>query len=314
MVDVLDSFIKLLTDWAPAGTYLSYAFVVRGLLAIILVSLVCGSVGSLVVGNRMSFFSDALAHCMFAGAALGVLVGLGIGAQRGGTFYQVGVPLIMVVLGAFMGLGIALVRERTGLSNDTVIGVFFALSIGLGAVLFNVLARQAFASPEQFLFGDPTAISTADLVMLVALACVTFVLLLLMSNQLMFTTFNISLARSRNVPVTLCNAAFIILLSLIVNLSLRTVGALLINALLIVPAAAAANVSRNMRQMFWISVLISLTVGVGGYLGCLAINHRLEWDLGQAGFIVLLAVAVFGVSMVIGPALRGQRPAVSRGG
>ena len=164
----------------------------------------------------------------------------------------------MVVLGAFMGLGIALRPRKTGLSNDTVIGVFFALSIGLGAVLFKVLARQAFASPEQFLFGDPTAISTADLVMLLALAGVTLVLLLLlMSNQLMFTTFNVSLARSRNVPVTLCNAAFIILLSLIVNLSLRTVGALLINALLIVPAAAAANVSRNMRQMFWLSVLAS---------------------------------------------------------
>lgn len=314
MTEWLDRIIQFLTTLAPADTYLSYPYIVRGLLAVLLVSLVCGAVGSLVVGNRMAFFSDALAHCMFAGAALGVLMGLAARAPRGGPFYEIGVPLIMVVLGALMGLGIAYVRGRTGLSNDTVIGVFFALSVGLGAVLFKVLARQAFASPEQFLFGDPTLINTNDLLMLIGLCVATLALLMFMSNQLMFTTFNVSLARSRNVPVGLCNAAFIVLLSLIVNLSLRTVGALLINALLIVPAAAAANISRNMRQMFWISVGLSVTISWVGYLSCLEINHRYDWDLGQSGFIVLLAVLAFGVTMVVGPRLRGQRPAVVRTG
>jgi len=304
----LDSLILQLTSLAPEGTYLSYPFAMKGLLAIVLVSLVCGAVGSLVVGNRMAFFSDALAHCMFAGAILGILLGLGIGAEAGGPYYEIGVPLIMTLLGALMGAGIAFVREKTGLSNDTVIGVFFALSIGVGAVQFKQVSRVKFATPEQFLFGDPNAIPSIDLLFLFLLAILTLAILVLISNQLLFTTFNLSLARSRNLPVRFYNIVFIVLLSLIVNLSLRTVGALLINALLIVPAATAANLCSNLRQMFWTSLGLSFGVSVVGYLWSLELNERLGWEMGQAGFIVVLAVVAFAVSMVLGPLIRGRRP------
>src|SRR5262245_8208834 len=103
---------------------LQFTFYVAAFLAVILVSVVCGMAGSLVVGNRMSFFSDAMAHCAFAGVALASLGLILSGVPR--AEQQVYVPPLMVGFGALIGVAIAFVRERTSLASDTVIGVFFA--------------------------------------------------------------------------------------------------------------------------------------------------------------------------------------------
>src|SRR5262249_43525958 len=129
----LDRGIDAFTRLFPPLTFFSLPWNVRGTLAVLLVSLVCGAVGSLVVGNRMAFFSDALAHCAFAGVALGFLLALGFGAHDPAAFSHWVTP-VMVAFGVVVGLSIAYVRERTSLANDTVIGVFFAGAIGLGAV------------------------------------------------------------------------------------------------------------------------------------------------------------------------------------
>src|SRR5882672_10400288 len=115
----LDWLIGQINALAPAGTFFSFDFIVRSLLAVVLVCLICGAVGSLVVGNRMSFFSDALAHCAFAGVALGLLLSLAVGAAKDGMFAQWGIPFIMVVFGVLVGIGIAYVKETTVLANDT---------------------------------------------------------------------------------------------------------------------------------------------------------------------------------------------------
>src|SRR3954452_22377726 len=109
----LDQAIDTVARWMPAGTYLSWDFNVRGLVAVILVSLVCGAVGSLVVGNRMAFYSDALAHCLLAGVSLGFLLALFGGAGNLTEFYY-WITTIMVAFGVAVGVGIAYVREKTG--------------------------------------------------------------------------------------------------------------------------------------------------------------------------------------------------------
>src|SRR5271170_5016749 len=110
------------------GQWLGFAwtFEFRALLSILLVTTICGMVGALVVGNRMAFFSDAMAHCAFAGVALGVLLTLGLGKTDDRDHYDWLVRLIMVGFGAIVGVGIAFVKEKTELASDTVIGVFFA--------------------------------------------------------------------------------------------------------------------------------------------------------------------------------------------
>ena len=308
--DLLDQAISRFTALFPAYTFFNFDFNVKALLAVLLVSLACGAVGSLVVGNRMAFFSDALAHCAFAGVALGFLIALGFGVRKPGDFAHWVTP-VMVAFGIVVGLLIAVVREKTNLANDTVIGVFFAGAIGLGAILLKFVSRHQYFNPENFLFGDPTTVQSQDLIHLFLLVLVTGGVLGWMYNDIVFTSFNSSLALSRKVRVRLCNFTFIVLLALIVNLCLQTVGALLINAMLVVPAATAANLSRNMRQLFWSSILLCLFVGAAGQWLSWTItvvdsarNPGNTYSFGVGGIMVVLSVGLFGLSMLVGPWLR----------
>src|SRR5215468_2578840 len=141
----LDRAIDGFTQLFPPLTFFNLSWNVRGTLAVLLVGLVCGAVGSLVVGNRMAFFSDALAHCAFAGVALGFLFALAAGVREEKEFYDWILP-IMVLFGVLIGVLIAYVRQQTSLANDTVIGVFFDGAMGFGAILLKVVARKRYFS------------------------------------------------------------------------------------------------------------------------------------------------------------------------
>ncbi len=308
----LDRGIGACAALAPPDSFFAWDFNIRSLLALVLVSLCCGAIGSLVVGGRMAFFSDALAHCSFAGISIGFLLFLLFGPQAGQDansrrLFWDWVTVIMTVFGIVAGCGIVWVRTVTGLSSDTVIGVFFAGAVGLAAALKDLINDRALFNLEDFLFGNPLLVSSAHLLILTCLVVLTALLLARIYNHLLLASFNQSLALSRRVPVRLVNYLFIILLALTVNLCLRLVGALLINALLIIPAATAINLSRNMRQLFWRTIFLCLLLSVAG--------PWISWDLGMganiklgvSGTIVLLNVLVFLVSMAAGPWLRTRR-------
>jgi zinc transport system permease protein len=307
--DWVDRLIKAIVALAPVDTFFSYETFVKGFLAVILVCLVCGAIGSMVVGNRMAFFSDALVHCAYAGVALGLLVGLVEEFHRDDPFYRTWLPAIMVSYGSLVGVAIAFVREKTQLASDTVIGVFFAGAIGFAAVV--ICAMKTKFDIEAFLFGNLMTVSKEDLVWLTLLLMVCVAVIVLLYNPLVFTSFNPSLARSRRVPLRLCNYVFIVLLALIVNLCLRIVGAMLISALLIVPAATAALMVRNMRQLFWASIALTMIAGLGGQGLGWEVSNRLHVQVGMGGPIVVLAVALFFLAMALRPLLQG-RQAVSQ--
>lgn len=305
----LDQLIRWVTQQFPDWSYFNLEYNVRACLAVLMASVVCGAVGSLVVGNRMAFFSDALAHCAFAGIALGFLIAVLAGIRDERQFWHYATP-IMIAFGVAVGFGIAWVREKTGLASDTVIGVFFAGAIGFAAVLRNVIRSRRLFSLEDFLFGDPLTASSDDLSFLFVLLVVTAALMSFMYNRLVFASFNPSLARSRRIPAQVYNFVFIVLLALIVNVCLKTVGVLLINALLIVPAATMGNVARNMRQLFWGTILLCLLIsGTGLWLSAVVRfpdpnNPRAAIQLGIGGTMVVLAVMLFFLSMAIAPAVR----------
>lgn len=271
-------------------------------LGVILVSTVCGLVGTLVIGNRMSFFSDAMSHCAFAGVALGALVSYLMGGREHQREYQWLIPLVMVSFGALVGLSIEFVREKTGLASDTVIGVFFAGSIGFAVMLLHILGRRTNFNPEAFLYGSPLFVEAIDLLYLAILVCLTVLLLVWRYNQMVLGSFNPSLARSRNASVRFNNYCFILLLALIVNFSIFAVGVLLINAMLIVPAAAASNVARDMRSLFKYTVFISVGCGVVGLQISRVSSFQFEGETvrpGPSGTIIVLAVASFFASMFV---------------
>jgi zinc transport system permease protein len=292
----LQSAIDRIATVFPNGSWMSYSFNVNALIVVVLVSVLCGAVGSLVVGNRMAFFSDALAHCAFAGITLGLISALAMGLTQDSII----IPIVMVVFGVAIGIAIAFVRERTGLGSDTVIGVFFAFAVGFGGMLFNALSNRTM-NPEAFLFGSPLFVHIQDIVALILLGLALVFILMRRYNHFVLTSFNPSLARSRQVPLEWCNYLFIILLALIVNLCLKAVGALLINAMLVVPAATAANFGRNLRQMFWGSIFVSLFVGIGGLwvsnTFSLNLGRGQVLEFGPSGSIVVLGVILFFISV-----------------
>ena len=279
-----------------------YAFDFRALLSVLIVTTVCGMVGALVVGKRMAFFSDAMAHCAFAGVALGILLTLALGTGRDPDEFRWLIPLIMVAFGAIVGLAIAFVKEKTDLASDTVIGVFFAGAIGFGAMLLAALKQRRTIDPETFLFGSPLYVQDIDFLYLGVLLLLTVGLLVWRYNHLLLGSFNASLARSRRVSIRLNDYMFILLLALIVNLSIVTVGALLINAMLIVPAATASNLARNLRQMFWLTIAMSITAGmVGLYISnsfTLRAGANSLLNFGPSGTIICVSVVMFFVSML----------------
>ncbi len=268
----------------------------RTVLTVLLVCTLCGMVGSQVVGNRMAFFSDTMAHAAFAGVALGYLTVLfaGIPRQLGpgepNPVADLLVLLVMVLFGAAVGAAIVSVRDRTGLANDTVIGVFFAAAIGFGAMLFKVLQARAGFNPEQFLFGSPVFVFEEDLLNLFVVGVITAGVMCWRYNQMVFASFHTSLARTRRISIRLNNYLFIVLLALVVNLAIKAVGALLINALLVVPAATASSVSKNLRQMFWLTIAYCIAAGLIGY------GISTTVDFGPSGTIVMVSVLFFFLS------------------
>jgi zinc transport system permease protein len=314
-------WLKVAVQWVSSffepRTFFSYDFNVQAMLALVLVSLNCGMVGSLIVGSRMAFFSDALAHCAFAGVSIGFLVfdGIVLHYAPNAEFWQWVTP-IMVGFGILVGFGIAHVRTRTGLTSDTVIGVFFAGAIGLAAMLRKLIHSRKLFNLEDFLFGHPILATTSDIMALGVLTMITMALLAWIYNPLQLASFNSSLAISRRVPVRLVNYLFVMLLALIVNLCLRSVGVLLINALLVVPAATAVNVSRNLRQVFWLSIALCLGVSLLGPILCWEVANRYGQELGIPGTIIMVSVALFVLSMLFGPLIRrraGRRVALAAG-
>jgi len=297
---MIDPWLDALVQTAPPDSFFSYKFNVVAMLALFLVSLVCGATGSLVVGARMAFFSDALAHSAFAGVSIGFLLVMLFLAGEREAFWTWVTP-VMLSFGMVVGFGIAWAREQTGLTNDTVIGVFFAASTGLAAALRKLIQNRQLFTLEDFLFGDPLLSTSSDLVHLLVLLVLVAVLLAWLYNPLMLGGFNPSLAQSRQLPHRLASYAFIVLLALVVNLCVRVVGVLLINALLVVPAATAVNLGRNLREVFWWSIGLCLISCLGGLFLCWQIEMGLNVKLGIPGAIVLVAVALFAVSLLLAP-------------
>src|SRR5690242_15120201 len=145
LIAFFDSLV--LERWAQQIGPDWHGYDLGALFSVLLISTICGLVGSLVVGNRMAFFSDAMAHCAFAGISLGLIIAFAMGFTPKSDELQWLLPLLMAAFGGLMGLGIAFVRERTGLGSDTVIGVFFAGAIGFGAMILQANRSRRLFDP-----------------------------------------------------------------------------------------------------------------------------------------------------------------------
>lgn len=268
---------------APAA-WRDYPFMHRALLECLLLAPICAAMGVKVVNFRMAFFSDAISHSAFAGVAAGFLLHE--------AFHRFDPRIAMVMFGVLVGVGIAAVRRRTDLSNDTVIGVFFSTVVALGIAIITT-SRQA-GEFQQYLYGSILTLDAADLLLSAALGLVVLVFMAAGFNRLMLIGLNTELAHSRGTKVALYEYLFAMLLALVIMALIRTAGILLVTAMLIVPAAAARNLARSAGGMFWWATLIGLVSTLAGTVASFS-----PWldNVGTGAVIVLAAAVLFGVSL-----------------
>ena len=260
-------------EWA------THPFMRNAFLAVLAVSPIFGLLGTHIVSNRMAFFSDALGHSALTGIAIGVILGM------------TGPLWAMVLFACIFSLAILWVKNHIRASADTVIGVFSSAFVALGIVLLS--RGRGFSRYTSYLIGDILGITPVEIEFLFLLLIAVLVLWALFYNRFLVMTVNPALARSRNIPTKFLESLFVLALALSVTLSIRWVGLLIINAMLLLPAASARNFSRNVREYHFFSVLTGMVSGISGLL----LSYYLDTDAGAS--IVLINFAFFLLSFGI---------------
>lgn len=260
-------------------------FMKNALLAMLVAAPLFGALGSFVVSNKMSFFSDAIGHSALTGIAFGVLLGI-----RDPLIAMVGFSLIL-------GFAIITVKTRGKSSADTIIGVFSSTSVALGIVLLS--ATGNFARYQKYLIGDILSITPQEILLLAVVAAGAATLWVAMYNKMLLANLHRTLAKSRGIRVFATEQLFALLTALIVTIAIRWTGLLIINALLVLPAAAARFVTRSSRGYLLVAILISLLSSVVG----LAASYYLGAASGAT--IVLVNGAIFLICLVAGTLQRG---------
>lgn len=275
----MDRVYALLADLAGRGLLpeaLRYPFVARGVLAILLLAPLLGGMSHIVVARRLAFFSTALGQAALTGLTLGLLAGEPIQAPYAGIF---GFCLLSAI-------GMVYVKRRSRLPPDTLIGVFMALTLGLGVCLL-VAATQQFNihQIEGVMFGSLLTVTDTDLLLLSLVSLLVLAALARSYNALLYDSTSPSLARASGVDGVRIEYLFVVLLTLAIVVSLKIIGALLVEALVVVPAAAARNLARSTRGYLAASVAIALAAGLAG----IWISTRFRVPTGGA---VVLALAL----------------------
>lgn len=261
-----------------------YSFMKNALLALLFLTPLLALLGTMAVNKRMAFFSDALGHSALAGVGIGALLGLS------------NVTVILVLFGVCWAILITRINRTGGSSSDTTISVFSSAGIALGLLILSGSGK--YNRYSSILVGDILAITPTDILCLGIALAVGLALWVLLYNKLLLTAINPQLAQSRGIPTKAVEYGFVILVAVAVMLSIRWVGVLLINALLILPAAAARNVARSAAQHALYSVIISLLSGIAG----LCVSVPLGTSVGAA--VVLCAAVCYAVSLLLARVLR----------
>lgn len=266
-------------DWMVVP--LSYGFMQRGLLASLMVGVLCAVVGCYVVLRSMSFLGDALAHAILPGVAVAYLVkgNLMIGA---------------LVAAIIVALAIGFFSRQGTIKEDTAIGILFAAALSLGVAMISTIKTYA-VDLTHILFGNVLGVSTGDLVTIALLGLVTLAIIVLLYKEFLVVSFDPILASTLRLPVEGLRNLMLILLALTIVVSLQTVGVGLVAAMLVTPAAAASLLTRRLPVMMFVSALIGAFSSVAG----LYVSFYVKIASGAA--VVLTATAIFLVVFLIAP-------------
>jgi manganese/iron transport system permease protein len=252
-------------------------FMQRAFLAALVVGGLCSTLGTYVVLRKLSFIGDGLAHASFAGIVIAYL--------RGGSFW-IGAAIATIVT----ALGIGFVHRRANVSLDTAIGVLFTGAFALGIFLMSRSTR-ATLDLQSFLFGNILGVSPNDLALVVGLGVIVAVVVGALWRPLLYTSFDRVVAQAAGIQERFVDDALLVVLALTIIVSLQLVGIVLVAALLVTPAAAAAQLTKRFIPM----MLLSAGFGIFSAVGGLYASYQLQASSGAT--IVLLATLLFFASL-----------------
>jgi len=259
--------------------WVEFTFMKNALLAILLITPLFGLLGTMIVSNKMAFFSDALGHGAFTGIAIGALIGL------------VRPVLAAIVFSVVFALLITIIKNKSRASTDTIIGVFSSIAIAFGLVLLSL--GGSFNKYSSYLIGDLLSITPSEILLLLVVFIGIIILWVLIFNKLLLVSINQSLARSRGVKTLLVEMIFTSIVAVIVTISIQWVGLLIINSLLVLPAAGARNITTNVRQYTLAAIIIAVFSGICGLIASYYLNTA------TGATIVLVSGIIFFLTLAL---------------
>lgn len=260
---------------------LTYGFMQRGMLAAIMVGILCAVVGCYVVLRGMAYLGDAMSHAILPGVAIAYIL-------KGDILIGALVAALVVAL------GIGFFTRRGTIKEDTAIGILFAATLSLGVALISTIKTYAL-DLTHILFGNVLGVSNGDLVLIAGLGLVVLLTIILLYKELLVVSFDPVLAATLRLPTELLKNVLLILIALAVVVSLQTVGVGLVAAMLVTPAATAYVLTRRLPSMMLLSAFLGALASVIG----LYLSYYLNISSGAA--IVLTATIFFFVAYLFAP-------------
>ncbi|ELZ82572.1 ABC-type transport system permease [Haloferax elongans ATCC BAA-1513] len=267
--------------------FLQYQFMHRAILVGLCIGVMAPLIGTFLVHRQLALIGDALAHTAFAGVAVGLFLN--------GVF-SLGVSpyLTAVIVAVIAALLIELISEATDAYNDVSMAIVLSTGFALGTVLISLNAGGLAVGINQYLFGNLSTVSAENAAILLVLFGIIVATIALTRNQLLYVTFDETAAAVSGISVTWYNRVMVMLTALVVVGAMQIMGVILVAAMLVVPVAGAAQVSKSFTQSLLVSVVLAelavlLGIGVSYYGGATA-----------GGVIVLVAVAIYAVSVIVG--------------
>lgn len=275
----MDGLVKLIVG--P----MSYPFMIRGLIAVVMVGIVCATVGTYVVLRGMAFFGDALAHAILPGVAVGYLVSDG---ARGPVFWwALGTAILTAI-------GIGAVGKGAQVKEDTAIGIIFAGMFALGIALISTMRSYA-VDLAHFLFGDVLGVSRSDLWLTGILGGMVVFTVLAFYKEFLVLSFDPILAVTLRLPSTVLHYLLLVLIALAIVVSLQTVGVALMVAMLVTPAATAYLLTQRLPTM------MGLAAFIGAFSGIVGLYLSFHMSVASGAAIVLVCTAFFLLTLLFSP-------------
>lgn len=259
---------------------ISYEFMRNALIAVLIITPLFGLMGTMIVNKKMAYFSDALGHSALTGIAVGIIFGMQ------------DTTISMVIFAIVFALLLNKIGSMNMASTDTIISVFASCSVAIGLAILSKGGN--FSKYSSILVGDILSITKKEIVFLVIIFAITIVFWILGFNYLNAICIHSTVAKSKRIPVKLMDNLFAVLVALVVMLSIKWIGILIINALLILPAASSRNISVNMREYHLFSVVFSVFSGIVG----LVVSYYTNVATGP--MIVIIASAIYFCTFVYG--------------